>query len=45
VENNDAEMLEVNKIYCGDVRELSDQLDSNSVNCIITSPPYITYKK
>ena len=33
-------MLEVNKLYCGDVRELSDKLDENSLNTIITSPPY-----
>jgi len=33
-------MLERNKLYCGDVRELSDQLDENSLNTIITSPPY-----
>lgn len=33
-------MLELNKIYCGDTRELLMQLDDESVNCIITSPPY-----
>ena len=33
-------MLERNKFYCGDVRELSDQLEENSLSTIITSPPY-----
>ena len=32
--------LQRNKIYCGDVRELSDQLAENSLSTIITSPPY-----
>ena len=30
----------INKIHCGEVRELSDKLEENSVNTIITSPPY-----
>lgn len=33
-------MLELNKIYCGDVEELMMQLDENSVDVCITSPPY-----
>ncbi len=33
-------MLERNKFYCGDVRELSDQLEENCLSTIITSPPY-----
>lgn len=33
-------MLELNKIYCGDARELLKQLDSESIDCMITSPPY-----
>lgn len=33
-------MLEINKVHCGDVRDLSDKLDENSINTIITSPPY-----
>ena len=32
--------LEINKVHCGDVRELSDELEENSISCIITSPPY-----
>lgn len=32
--------LERNKYHCGDVKELSDRLEENSVSCIITSPPY-----
>ncbi len=35
-------MLERNKFYCGDVRELSDKLDDNTISTIITSPPYIS---
>ena len=33
-------MIETNKIYCGDCLELMKQLDENSINLIITSPPY-----
>jgi len=33
-------MLERNKFHCGDVRELSDQLQENTISTIITSPPY-----
>ena len=32
--------METNKIYCGDCLELMKQLDENSINLIITSPPY-----
>ena len=32
--------MEVNKIYQGDCFELAKQLDDESINCIITSPPY-----
>ena len=34
-------MLEINKVHCGDVKDLSDQLEENTINCIVTSPPYI----
>lgn len=33
-------MLELNKIYCMDVLEGLRQLDDNSVDIVITSPPY-----
>ena len=33
-------MLELNKIYCMDVLEGLKQLDDESVDLIITSPPY-----
>ena len=33
-------MLEVNKIYCCDVLEGLKQLDDESIDLIITSPPY-----
>ncbi len=33
-------MLERNKIYCMDVLEGLKQLDDESVDLIITSPPY-----
>lgn len=32
--------MEVNKILQGDIRELAKTLSDNSVNCIVTSPPY-----
>ena len=33
-------MLELNKIYCGDNLTLIKQLDDNSVDLTVTSPPY-----
>ncbi len=33
-------MLEVNKIYCGDCLELLKEIPDESVDCVITSPPY-----
>lgn len=33
-------MLELNKIYCMDVLEGLRQLDDESIDLIITSPPY-----
>lgn len=33
-------MLELNKIHCGDTRELLKLLPAESINCCVTSPPY-----
>jgi len=33
-------MLELNKIYCGDCLKLMREIDSNSVDLIVTDPPY-----
>lgn len=33
-------MVELNKIYCQDCIEFLNKLDDNSLDCIITSPPY-----
>ena len=33
-------MLELNKIYHGHSPELIKELDDNSIDCLITSPPY-----
>jgi DNA modification methylase len=33
-------MLELNKIYCGDNLKLIKQLDDNSIDLTVTSPPY-----
>ena len=33
-------MLDVNKIYCMDVLEGLKLLDDESVDCVVTSPPY-----
>jgi site-specific DNA-methyltransferase (adenine-specific) len=33
-------MVELNKIYCGDCLEVMKDIPDNSVDCIITSPPY-----
>lgn len=32
--------MEINKIHLGDCRELVKQLDDNSIDCLVTSPPY-----
>ena len=32
--------MELNKIYCGDCLELMKQIDDNSVDIILTDPPY-----
>lgn len=37
-------MLELNKIYCGDSLELLKQLDSNSIQLHLHSPPYAKMK-
>lgn len=37
-------MIELNKIYAGDSLDLLKKLDDNSVDLIITSPPYSTLK-
>ena len=33
-------VVELNKIYCEDCIEFLNKLDDNSLDCIITSPPY-----
>jgi len=30
----------INKIRCGDALEILKQLPDNTVNCVVTSPPY-----
>lgn len=32
--------MELNKIYCGDCLELIKEIDDNSIDLVITSPPY-----
>lgn len=32
--------MKINEIYCGDALHLIKQLDDNSVDHVITSPPY-----
>ena len=38
-------MLELNRIYCLDVMEGLKQLDDESIDLIITDPPYKTTKR
>lgn len=38
-------MIEINKLYVGDCLDLSLELDDNSIDCIITSPPYFNSHK
>ena len=33
-------VVELNKIYCEDCIDFLNKLDDNSLDCIITSPPY-----
>lgn len=33
-------MIEINKIYCGCCLELFKNIDDESIDCVITSPPY-----
>lgn len=33
-------MLDLDKIYCGDSEELLKEIDDNSIDLIVTSPPY-----
>ena len=37
--------MEKNKIYCGDSLELMKELDDDSIDLVITSPPYADLKK
>jgi DNA modification methylase len=38
-------MLELNKIYCGDCLELMDSMEDESVDLIITDPPFFVLKQ
>lgn len=38
-------MIEINKSHCGDCMDLVDQLDDNSIDLIVTSPPYFNSSK
>ena len=33
-------MLEINKIYCADCLELMHEMEDNSVDLVLTDPPY-----
>jgi DNA modification methylase len=37
--------MKYNKIYNGDCIELCEELDDNSIDCVITSPPYFNSNK
>lgn len=36
--------MDINQVYCGDSIELLKKLDDNSIDLVITSPPYSTLK-
>lgn len=38
-------MLELNKIYCGDCLNIMKQIDNESIDLIVTSPPYADMRK
>lgn len=37
--------MELNKIHCGDSAEVLKTFDNNSIDCIVTSPPYDSLRK
>lgn len=37
--------MEKNKVYCGDVIELSQELEDNSIHLVVCSPPYAKQRK
>jgi len=37
--------IELNKIYCGDCNELLKNIPSNSMDLVITSPPYFQQRE
>jgi len=37
-------MLDINKIYCGNCEDILLSIDSNSIDLIVTSPPYDTIR-
>lgn len=38
-------MIETNKIYCGDCLEIMKQIENNSIDLILTDPPYMISKE
>jgi len=36
----DGGMIEIDKIYCEDCRETIGRMEDNSIDCLVTSPPY-----
>ena len=38
-------MLDLNKIYCGDARDVLSDIDDNSIDLVVTSPPYDDLRK
>ncbi len=37
--------MEINKIYCGHILDILSMLPANSVDCVVTSPPYWQLRK
>src|SRR4030043_1158422 len=37
-------MLETNQIYCGNCQDIMKNIDDNSIDLIVTSPPYFNAK-
>ncbi len=33
-------MIEINRIYCGNCLKLMEQIEDESIDCVLTSPPY-----
>jgi site-specific DNA-methyltransferase (adenine-specific) len=41
IANDMKDLADIVKLICGDIFDIEDQFDDNSIDCIITDPPYV----